>query len=399
MQGTQATDAPGGSSAAKLVKTSTPGIYKRGSRYVVVWTHRGRQHKSFHRSLAEAREAKGQRQTGSRRPSARQPFAEYARAWLEGFQGRTARGLDEDTREGYRRALERHAIPFFDGYRLCDVERPDVRRFVAHLQGLGLAAGSVRKYVAPLRAMFATAVEDGDLPHNPALGVRINARSRDDAPQEDAKAMTRAELAAVLEALPERWELLFELLAHTGLRISELLGLDWSDVQFGAAPQLDVRRQFYRGRVKALKTNAGRRTLPLSPAMARRLWTVRPANGSGPMFATRDGLRLQDRNLRRVLDAASERAGVPWIGFHTFRHTCASMLLEAGKNIRQVSAWLGHEDPAFTLRTYTHLMDTGLGDAAFLDEAVKGKGWAIRDPETAGEPDASQMAKTADLQA
>lgn len=48
--------------AAKLVKTNTPGIYKRGGRYVVVWWHRGKQHKSFHRTLAEAREAKGERQ-------------------------------------------------------------------------------------------------------------------------------------------------------------------------------------------------------------------------------------------------------------------------------------------------------------------------------------------------
>lgn len=98
-----------------LVKTKTPGVYKRGGRYVVVWTHRGRQHKSFHRTYAEAREAKGQRQAGDRRPTSKQPFADYARAWIDGYQGRTSRGLDEDTRHGYRRALELHAIPFFEG--------------------------------------------------------------------------------------------------------------------------------------------------------------------------------------------------------------------------------------------------------------------------------------------
>ncbi len=88
MQDEKLSEASGGTrKAAQLVKTSTPGIYKRGGRYVLVWTHRGRQHKSFHRTLAEAREAKGQRQTGSRRPSARQPFADYARAWLDGLPG------------------------------------------------------------------------------------------------------------------------------------------------------------------------------------------------------------------------------------------------------------------------------------------------------------------------
>ena len=146
--------------------------------------------------------------------------------------------------------------------------------------------------------------------------------------------------------------------------------LDWSDLEFGARPRLRVRRQFYRGDLRQLKTRSGRRDLPLSPEMARRLWAARPAKAEGPMFATRNGTRYLDRNVRRVLDRASERAGVEWIGFHTFRHTCASMLFDGGKNVRQVSEWLGHADPAFTMRTYVHLMDDGLGSADFLDAVI-----------------------------
>lgn len=201
--------------------------------------------------------------------------------------------------------------------------------------------------------------------------------------------MTREQLGRLLAAAPAQWSLLFELLAHTGLRISEALGLDWDDVVLGEHPRLRVRRQYDRGTLKRyLKSNAGRRELPLSPGMARKLWSRRPAHASGPLFVTRNGTRLQDRNVRRVLDAITharmrERGGQPkimpapagpdldWVGFHTFRHTCASLLLDSGKNIRQVAAWLGHEDPAFTLRTYTHLMDAGLGDATFLDALGK----------------------------
>ena len=58
------------------------------------------------------------------------------------------------------------------------------------------------------------------------------------------------------------------------------------------------------------------------------------------------------------------------IGFHTFRHTCASLLFDQGRNVKQVAEWLGHADPSFTLRTYVHLMDARVGDADFLDEAV-----------------------------
>ena len=58
------------------------------------------------------------------------------------------------------------------------------------------------------------------------------------------------------------------------------------------------------------------------------------------------------------------------VSFHTFRHTCASLLFEQGRNVKQVAEWLGHADPSFTLRTYVHLMDAGVGDADFFDEAV-----------------------------
>jgi hypothetical protein len=57
--------------AAKMEKTRHRGIYRRGGRYVVVWRHRGKQHKSFHRTLEEAREAKGLRDAGKRRPTSR----------------------------------------------------------------------------------------------------------------------------------------------------------------------------------------------------------------------------------------------------------------------------------------------------------------------------------------
>lgn len=70
--------------------------------------------------------------------------------------------------------------------------------------------------------------------------------------------------------------------------------------------------------------------------------------------------------MRDVLRPAAVRAEVSWVGFHTFRHTCASLLFAAGKNVKQVQVWLGHADPGFTVRTYIHLMDDGLGDADFL---------------------------------
>ena len=246
-----------------MERTATPGIYRRGSRYVVVWQYKGRQHKSSHRTLAEAREAKGQRQAGERTPATRQSFDDFAHEWLDGYAGRTGRGFTEGSREAYRRALDHYAVPFFRGWRLADVEPRDVRAFAKHLEGKGLAPSSVVKNLTPLKAMLATAAEDGALRSNPSAGLRVNGRRDEGDEEPEAKAMTRAELSAVLGELPEEWRPFFELLAHTGLRISEALGLDWADVEFGARPRLHVRRQCYRGEVRRLKSRNGRRDLPL----------------------------------------------------------------------------------------------------------------------------------------
>ena len=64
---------------------------------------------------------------------------------------------------------------------------------------------------------------------------------------------------------------------------------------------------------------------------------------------------------------AAKRAGVPWVGFHTFRHTCATMLFRHGLNAKQAQMWLGHHSPAFTLATYVHLLPDDLPDPGFLD--------------------------------
>ena len=69
--------------------------------------------------------------------------------------------------------------------------------------------------------------------------------------------------------------------------------------------------------------------------------------------------------MNRVLKPAARRAGVPWAGFHTFRHTCATTLFRRGLNAKQVQVWLGHHSPAFTLATYVHYLADDLPDASF----------------------------------
>jgi len=363
-----------------MEKTKTPGVYKRGNRYVVVYRHKGQQHKQYARTYTEARNLKSQLvadiSRGEHRQGGRQTFGEYARDWIDTYQGRTSRGFRESTRAGYRRSLEDKAIPYFEKRtrRLAEIEPRDVRQFVTWLfdekaQGKRLSLQTVRNHVIAVRACLATAYEDGEIRSNPAAGIRISRPGGTIDEGEKRRALTKTELRAFLASVDPEWRLFFELLAHTGLRISEARELRWGDLDL-VAGRLKVRRQIYKGEISEPKSRFGKRDLPLSPGMVVQL-RARESWPDALVFATPTGEHLSANIVRRaVLDPAAKAAGVPWATFHTFRHTTASLLFDAGRNVKVVQEWLGHSDPGFTLRTYVHLMDDGLGDADFLDAAT-----------------------------
>jgi integrase len=72
-----------------------------------------------------------------------------------------------------------------------------------------------------------------------------------------------------------------------------------------------------------------------------------------------------------VLVAAAQRAGLTGVGFHTLRHTCASLLIESGMNVPRLQRWIGHHSPAFTLEVYGHLLDGDLGPPLDLRAEVR----------------------------
>jgi site-specific recombinase XerD len=87
--------------------------------------------------------------------------------------------LSERTRRTYRRDMERWTIPYFRPYRLAEIEPPDVRAFVGHLEAEGLWPATVRAILAPVKAMCATAVEDGAIRSNPTRDLRIGGKHHD----------------------------------------------------------------------------------------------------------------------------------------------------------------------------------------------------------------------------
>lgn len=427
--------------AAPMIKTRHPGIYKRGSRYVVRFRSNGKRHAESCRTLEEALQIKRSREAARDRgeldlvTQARTPLGDYAAEWVERYQGNGRRGFTDDTRHEYRRDLTRYVYPFLGERRLGSIAPRDVAEWVAWLcdeqaQGrraadekarktskpgkgseggtVRLSDATVRRIVSPLRACLATARREGLIRSNPCDGVPLPHRPQiEEADQpEKAKALTREQLAMFLRIVPNEWRPLFEVLSATGLRWSELAALRWSDLALdGSESNLRVRRALAkrqpRGepRYKPPKSRHGLRSIPLDPSLCRKLRQRRiacEASDDDLVFPARNGAPLRQENVRRrVLAVAAEEAGVPWIGFHTFRHTCASLLFAAGRNVKQVQRWLGHHSPGFTLDTYVHLLDDGVGGGLDLaSELAQGEskvrpdqpvqGGTGREPELAG---------------
>lgn len=364
----------------RLVKTGTPGIYKRGNSYVVVYRDpQGRQRKAFAPTLSAARDLKAEKRAdvvrGEYRALSKVSFADYAETWLTTYSGRTSRGIEQATVDDYRKRLEADAIPFLGRMRLAAIEPQQLKALAAKVAERGVSQNTVRLAIAPVKAMLATAHEEGLIRSNPSAGLRLTLQPRTELDEieepEQVKALTEAELQALLAELPDDWRLFFTFLSESGLRVGEAVELRWSDLDLGGR-WVGVNRRFYKGRV-GLPKGRKRRKVRLSIAMAQALWLLRAsAEDDGLVFTAEKGGRIDQSNvMSRVLKPAAVRAGLgslvgkqpraeSWVGFHTFRHTCATRLFRSGWNAVQVQKFLGHSDPGFTLRTYVHLLPEDL---------------------------------------
>jgi len=341
-----------------------PGIYRRGDRYQVRWRHNGHERTRSFRTLSEATRFKRRVDAGDRAPTSREPFESYAKEWLATYSGRTARGVSPSTRESYRDALDRFAVPYFRRTPLDRIDPPALRGYIAWLADRGLAPASVRRAYAPVRALLATAFEDGRLVRNPAAGVRVVVKDRR---ARTPKWLTSEQTRTLLAAMPAEHADLAYFLAATGARISEALAVRWRDVAPDEAGRPCVT-------ITESKTEAGLRTILLSPDLARRLMERRAAVRYGgpddPIFASATGTPIDPRNWRRrVFNPAAEAAGVPWATPHKLRHGLASLMADRGYSAAQIAAQLGHADGGvLALRTYIHA--DRLDSTAFVDEAL-----------------------------
>ncbi len=370
-------DRPGCGDLRRLKKTKTPGVFKRVDGegkivgYVTVIRVAGKQRKRNARTYEAARRIKRESETDRDRGELQErttiTLLGFLDEWIERYRGQGRRGFRENTRDEYRRLIAKYARPYFSGkLKLVDVTTFGLARFVDWLadedeQGKRLSDATVANIVIPLRAALNTAKREGLIRYDPSHGLTLPHREQI-ADEEKIKVFSREQLASVLAMAPDRHQLLFEVLATCGLRISEAIALQRLHFQLdGSEPEVCVRRAMVKGRIVPPKTKYGRREVrlpaPLVYRLRSHLATQADQDSTAFVFTNRDGNVIEPGNLRRRgLKPIVQEVNAPWAGFHTFRHTFASIHLSQGTNLLQLSRALGHHSAAFTLSRYTHLL-------------------------------------------
>jgi integrase len=320
----------------------------------------------------------------------RETFESYARRWLADHRPRVERATAID----YTNSLENHLLPYFGALRLTAITTDHVRAYVAakidgtapvrdQPQGRGgrikraLSPKTVNNQVGLLGLILGHAAADGLISRSPIDG-RDRRRPLKLKPAHKERDYLRPdEVPLYLEACSEFWLPRATTLILTGLRIGELLALDWGDVDW-QGHAIVVRHALKRGTVGSTKGDETGRRVDMGPHLVAVFRRHRAQHMKGHGGAThlvfpgpRSGYDDPGRLLRQEHREALRQAGLRLsLVNHELRHTAAAVWLSLGLPMEYVRRQMGHRHIATTIRAYGHLERTMIPDAAARSEAA-----------------------------
>lgn len=309
--------------------------------------------------------------------------ADYAQLWLDGLANQARKAT---TLRGYRSVLRAHVLPALGSTPLKALTATDLDALYASLLREKLAMTTVHHVHAVVSKMLHDAERKGLVTRNVARMANAPSLNAARARGPEMKVWSPVELAAFLAAIDgNRNEMLFRLMAMTGIRRGEAVGLRWSDVQLDrcwltvnqAASVVDGREI-----VDSPKTRRSRRVINIDADtgdMLRHhhshqreiyLRLGRTMSAADRVFTNECGDPIRPDSVGQAFARLVKTAGVPPIRLHDLRHTHASQLLMAGVNVKVVSERLGHSSVSFTLDTYAHVMPGQQAEAAAAAAAL-----------------------------
>lgn len=293
---------------------------------------------------------------------------ELMTAWLDRCERERVKPR---TYSRYKGLIVQHILPELGDTQIDDLGRRQISEFLtAHqadgnLRGEALSATSTNLMLTVLNAAFTYACDMELLSANPCDRIR-----RVPGPPSRVEAFTREEQRRLEEAIAvseDRRLFGIRLCLYTGLRIGELLGLEWQDVDMEKGI-LHIQKTVYREKnaegewqlfVDRPKTAASERMVPLPGYLAEDLRIYRRGARSEFVIENKKAERMSIRSYQYLFERLTEKAGVRKLNFHALRHTFATRALECGMDIKTLSELMGHKNATITLNRYAHsMMDT-----------------------------------------
>lgn len=290
-------------------------------------------------------------------------FAQFSQEWLNTYVQTNNKLSEQRTKAS---VLRNHLVPFFGKLELAQIRVEEIERYKTAEMGGGLVAKSINNHLAILRKCLRCAMEWGHIASMPFIRpLKV--------PPQKIDFLNETEHTALLSLVSDQLtETMVLTAAHTGMRMGELLGLEWSSVDFDKG-QITVCRSIVRGEVSSPKSNRIR-YIPMTSELKKKLYTMQRQKGL--VFCREDGLPLTSMVAGSMLRRACDKAGIRRIGWHRLRHTFASRLVSRGASMRGVQQLLGHSTIVMTER-YAHLAPSVLTDAIqLLENDSNGKIWA-----------------------
>ena len=284
-------------------------------------------------------------------------FEAQAPKWIHYMTTRRRRPVKPATLRGWQAALDKWLLPNLGDKLLADISNAALREMVEKMAAGGLVAKTIVNYAQVVKMVLASAVDaEGDQLYprkwnHDFIGMPIIRKEEQHRPT-----VTAAEVEQILANSKRRYAVLFAVLAGTGLRIGEALGLKVTDLSPDCR-MLYVRRSIWCGKEQLPKTPNAVRVVDVAEPLAR-LLRDEIAGKEGYLFATSTGTALQQRNALGWLHEAKR------VGFHAFRRFRTETLRRARVPEDLIRLWLGHAKP-----TVTDLYADGLkNDAAWRTE-------------------------------
>jgi len=302
-------------------------------------------------------------------------LGEYLDKWLPNIKDT----LRQRSWERYEQLVRVHIKPALGRLKLQNLTRAHAKSLYREKLDSGSSPRTVNYIHVTLHKALKDAVADGLIPKNVADGLKPSKPRK-----KEINPLNLEQAKAFLEAARgDRYEALYVLAVHYGLRQGELLGLKWADLDMNARV-LQVRRTMSEardGRIEEeTKSGKGRR-IDLSQSVLEALRRHRTRQNEerlesaswkdhGLIFPSIKGTPTNSKNLYyRSFKPILKGAGLPDIVFHELRHTCATIRFMKAQHPKRVSGLLGHSSVAFTLDKYSHVIP-GLGDDDVMEEAL-----------------------------